>query len=169
MILLVACVFMAAPAHAKPTAGASTAPAAVAAQIVQMPWSVRCDKATNDVKEHCEAFQVMAMAKTGQRVAEFAVGYTGTDKSIARGVLILPLGILLTDDLVMQADNGKAFKFKIRYCTTAGCYAFLYMKQAVLDTLRSAKTIKIDTKTSSGQDVAIEIQMNGFSESLKKL
>ncbi|HRC26460.1 MAG TPA: invasion associated locus B family protein, partial [Alphaproteobacteria bacterium] len=56
-------------------------------------WTVRCQE-SDKKREHCEVFQRLIVKETGARAAEFAIGFP-EDKNVARGVIVLPLGMLL--------------------------------------------------------------------------
>lgn len=138
-------------AAGKPVASQSEAPSA---------WAVRCNQQTDG---YCETYWRYTVPETGQRVAEFAVGYP-KDAKAARGVMVLPLGILLTDDVQMQIDNGQAFKFKVRYCTDNGCLAYLNINKELLGMLRNGTLAVVSLKNMQGQNVRIEIPLAGFAK-----
>lgn len=140
----------------KPVASQAEAPSA---------WAKRCSEGPNS---HCEIFWRYNLADTGQRVAEFAVGYPEGSKT-ARGVMVLPLGVLLTEDVQMQIDGGQAFKFKVRYCTDAGCSAFLNMNEKLLDMFRAGTLAVVTLKTHQGQNVRIEVPLAGFGKTLAQI
>ena len=128
-------------------------------------WSVRCTAAEGAPARECEIFQRLVVAKSGQRVAEFAVGFP-KDKKEGRGVIVLPLGILLEEGIEMQVDQGQKFRFKPRYCTTEGCFAFINVDQALLDTLKSGGVMEFDAKAMNGKDVKIKMTLEGLAKAL---
>lgn len=130
-------------------------------------WNVRCTAAEGDPARECEAFQRLVVAKTGQRVAEFAVGFP-KDKKDGRGVIILPLGILLTEAIEMQVgEGGQKFKFMPRYCTTEGCFSFIDISQALLDDLKKNAVTEISAKAMNGKDVKIKMTLEGLAGALE--
>jgi len=133
-------------------------------------WLVRCnDTAKSETdKSSCEVFQRLVMQETGQRVVEFAVGFP-EGKEVARGVLILPLGVLLPEGGQMQIDDGQAFQFKLRYCTTDGCYAFLDVGTPLLNKMAAGENIKLIFKAMDGQGIALDLPLRGFTKTIEKL
>lgn len=125
-------------------------------------WTVRCQEKDSD---HCEIFQRLIVQETGVRVAEFAVGFP-EGKSAARGVMILPLGILLPDGVQMQIDDQPPFKFKVRFCAKDGCFAYLNLNETVLDFMRKGNTAVVTFKTLQGQDMDFPISLKGFTKAL---
>lgn len=132
-------------------------------------WTVRCSKpeGAENAEEHCEIFQRLIVQETGQRVVEFAIGFP-EDKKTARGVIIMPLGILLSDGAQMKIDDAQAFKFNIRYCTQDGCFAFLDMNEKILGMFRKGKAAEITFKALNGEPMAVKISLNGFAKALDK-
>ncbi len=157
IVLAFAVVFMA-------VAGVFASGNPVASQEEPSAWSVRC----NDNKDYCEVYWRAVNAETGQRVAEFAIGYP-EDSKAARGVLILPLGVLLTEELQMQVDAGQPFKFKVRYCDAGGCVAFLNLNDQLLGVLRAGSTATVKMKSFQGQDVNIGIPLTGLKRTLEQI
>jgi invasion protein IalB len=149
----------------KATSGQSAASAKeVPAQQVGQPWSVRC---TSDKPgRECEVYQRLVVAKSGQRVAEFAVGFP-KGKQDGRGVIVLPLGILLEDGIVMQIDEGQKFKFKPRYCTSDGCFAFINVSAALVNALEKGNEVHFNAKALNGKEIKIRMSLKGLSKTIK--
>ncbi|MCB9990858.1 MAG: invasion associated locus B family protein [Rhodospirillales bacterium] len=128
-------------------------------------WTVRCQEQD---KGHCEIFQRLVVQETGKRMAEFAIGFP-EDKKTARGVMILPLGILLTDGVQMQIDDQQPFKFKVRFCTNDGCFAYLNLNDAVLGMLQKGNKATIRFKSMQGQEIDLPISLSGFTKALQEI
>jgi invasion protein IalB len=142
-------------------------------------WSTRCDtlKDPNDKNakpvKYCEAFQRLAVTKKGEkemrRVAEFAVGYPPEKKGEPRGVVVMPLGILLEQPLKMQLDEGKEFTFRVRYCDQSGCLAFLDLSQAKLEEFKKAQKLKINIPATNGKYLNVIMSLKGFGPAVDKI
>jgi invasion protein IalB len=151
---------------------------ALAALVFAMPvyaqegqmWFTRCEPAAKEgAAKQCEAFQRLMIKESQQRIAEFAVGF-GEDKSgAARGVFILPLGILLSEGVQMQIDEGKAFKFNIRYCEVSGCYAFVNLNAEILDMMRKGNKAIVTFQSTKPQTIRIEMSLKGFGKAFDKV
>ena len=153
---------------------ASTAPAAAADAnpVVDRGWAVRCNKPEKGQKEQkqkdCEIFGRLEMQKSGMRMTEFAIGFPavkGTDKKVARGIMILPLGISLEPGVTLKVDDGKPSPFKVSFCTTGGCVANVDLNKDLLDSLHKGKAINLFFKTSDGRDVQLIMGLTGFEKS----
>ncbi len=146
---------------------AKTAPAD-AGKEAGPQWTKRCDKAESGKKGTCEIFQRLVVKDTGQRVAEFAVGFP-EKKDAARGVVVLPLGILLTDGAKMQIDKNEPFTFKPRFCAPEGCFAYVNLNKQILDIMKKGTEISITFQTVKGDNVTVKLSLDGFGKSLKEI
>ena len=134
------------------------------------PWVKRCSKDEKSKKEYCEVFQRLVMKEGGKRFMELAVGYPDEkDADTARGVLVLPLGIMVSEDLAMDIDGKSSFSFKLRACQPDGCYAFLKLTPQVLDSMRKGKQINVLFMSAAGQKISAQMTLEGFGKTLKKI
>lgn len=140
---------------------------AAAAPSADAPWSVRCSSDKPAPGRECEVYQRLVVAKTGQRVAEFAVGFP-KDKQDGRGVIVLPLGILLEDGIVMQIGDGQKFKFKPRYCNPDGCFAFVNVNATLTDALKKGTEVQFNAKALTGKEIKIKMSLKGLDKALKQ-
>lgn len=135
-------------------------------------WTLRCqpqkEGAAADDKKSCEIFQRLVVKESLARVAEFAIGFP-EGSEIARGVIVLPLGILLQPGVEMRIDDGKPYAFKIRYCTEAGCFAYVNLDKDLLETMRKGTSANFAFKAADGKDVNLSMTLSGFGTALKGL
>ncbi len=131
-------------------------------------WTVRCDKDEAGKNKYCETFSSVAVKETGARLAEFAVGYPPTAKGAARGVVTLPLGMMLEPGAAMQVDDGGVYTFSMRQCSANGCHAFIDMKDEVLKQFKSGKIVTL-TFVLGDKKLALGLPLSGFSNSFKGL
>jgi invasion protein IalB len=144
-------------------------------QVVERGWTQRCPEQKPDQKpgkKLCEIFDRIDMKESSMRVAEFAVGFPqekGLEKDAARGVVVLPLGILLDVAVQMKIDDGKPLVFKNRFCTNAGCFSFISLGKDILDSMKKAKAVAFLFKTSEGQNVNLIMTLGGFEKALQEI
>lgn len=112
-------------------------------------------------------YQRLIVKESNQRIAELAVGFPN-DSGAARGVVILPLGVLLPSGVNMQIDDRKPFRFDLRYCLPDGCYGFISMKEPLLNILRKGNDLKLMFQTLDGKDMSIGMSLNGFTKALEE-
>jgi len=148
-----------------------------AGQAGQKAWFVRCgseeeqaaaEEAGTPKRGRCEIFQRLTVQDTGQRLAELAIGFPGGEDS-ARGVFVLPLGILLPPGVVMTIDDSQPMRFDVRYCDQNGCVAHVSLNQQVLGMMRSGNQATLTIKSNQGKDVNIPMPLTGFSKALDEV
>ena len=88
---------------------------------------------------------------------------------MARGIISLPLGILLQKDMQMRIDEEPPFSFKVRYCDPNGCYAYLNLDETVLEKLRRGGKTVLTFESVKPQKVQIELSLKGFAKALKEI
>lgn len=132
-------------------------------------WITRCQGEEGPDNQPCEIFQRLLVKDTGQRIAEFAVGYPADGQGYARGVAVLPLGIILDEDIAMQIDDGPRFSFKVRYCTQSGCFAFLDLNPDIVDMMKKGGDATFYFHILNGEPMSINLSLNGFTKALETL
>ncbi|MFH1159074.1 MAG: invasion associated locus B family protein [Pseudomonadota bacterium] len=137
-------------------------------EVIERGWVKRCSEQPAD----CEIFQRIDVKKSSIRIAEFAVGFPqGKDvkKGEARGVAILPLGILLEKGVTMKIDSGMPSVFKVRTCTKQGCFIYIDLDKNLIDTMRKGNTVYFTFDFVSGQKVNLIMNLAGFGKALKEI
>lgn len=145
-------------------------PFAAAAQNTapQDAWAVRCEKGVKNRPGACEMYQRLVDVQTGMRVAEFAIGRHGGGE-MARGVIVLPLGILLPPGVTLQIDEGEMFRFDVRYCTVDGCYAYVDLSDQLLDLMRSGGQAVFRFRTYGGEVIDMPMTLAGFTKAYDEI
>ncbi len=134
-------------------------------------WFVRCntqEAQKNPKRGECEIFQRISVKENNQRLIEFAVGFPA-DQEEARSIIILPLGVLLASGVEMRIDDGKPFRFNVRYCDVGGCFAYVSLDEKVQKMLRKGENIMISFRSVQGKTIQINMSLKGFSKALKKI
>ncbi len=156
--------------HAKDTAKSDPA----AQTPANNDWQARCqDVGENETvaSKYCEAVQSLYVIQknddpeksTTQRVAEMAVGYPpGSTAKAAQAVAILPLGIVVNEEVSVEVDGKRLFKFEVRFCDVGGCVGIFNIDKGVIEKMRKGKELSFKTKTVSGQPVVIGLPLSGF-------
>lgn len=129
-------------------------------------WSIRCNAEQTDPAHRCEMFQRLVEKESGKRFAEFAIGFP-QGKNVARGAIILPLGILLHEGNTIQIDEGPVFSFRVRYCMADGCYAFIDLSDQVLKEMKKGMQAKLSIKSFNGNAMVVPVSLVGFSKALR--
>ena len=92
----------------------------VAAKFEQ--WEQRCVK-TADGADPCQLYQLLKDAQ-GNSVAEYSMfPLHDSGQAVAGATIVVPLETLLTDNLTLTIDTGKAKIYPFSFCTKVGCVA----------------------------------------------
>lgn len=135
-------------------------------------WFKRCDepkdKANENSEKYCEIYHRLSIKETKQRFVEFALGYPrGKDK--ARGIVVLPLGILLTSGVEMKIDDHQMFQFDPRFCDGRGCFAYVELSHALVEMMKKGNEIIISFWSKDSQKINVPISLKGFTKALEDI
>lgn len=130
-------------------------------------WDVRCKTNEKDSKEYCEMFQMITVKDTGQRFVELAF-FKGQDNKMG-GIIILPLGLMVAKQVMMQIDEGDAMAFSFHTCTPGGCLGRINVSDKLMAQMRKGSHLKIATHDQSGKTFNVKLSLSGFSKAYKGL
>jgi len=84
---------------------------------------------------------------------------------VAGATLAVPLGTLLTEEVKLSVDGGKAKSYAYSYCTMAGCFSRIGLTQADVDAMKRGvkATIEIVPAQAPDQRVRIDVSLSGFT------
>jgi invasion protein IalB len=108
-------------------------------------------------------------SKDPQRLVEFAIGYPDSKKKDAQGILILPLGVLVSEPVDIEIDEKKDFTAQIRYCDGGGCYAFADISSGMLDRMSKGQKFTLKARAANGKYFHIVMALTGFSKALEQI
>lgn len=137
----------------------SAAPATPAAQDGIGAWRVDCggDGKTLD----CRAFQQLLMRENAQLVAQ-AVARLGPDRQ-PQLALQLPLGISVSEPVVLRVDGGKEEKLALQTCTNSGCFLSVPLKDPLLAAMRGGTQLKLSLQDTNKRTINIDLPLLGFA------
>lgn len=150
-------------------AGAEGAPPAdgVGSSYVQASfdaWEQRCVR-TEDGADPCQLYQLLKDAQ-GNSVAEFSMFNLPEGGEAAAGAtVIVPLETLLTENLVLAIDSGKAKIYPFTFCAAIGCVARIGFTSAEVEQFKKGAkaTLTIVPAVAPDQKVALDVSLKGFT------
>lgn len=128
-------------------------------------WSLRCFPAPEGQEDLCQMYQLLT-EEAGNPVAEFTLyRLGGAGQVVAGATLAVPLGTLLTEEIKISIDGGKAKSYAYSFCTVAGCFSRIGLTQADVDALKAGAqaTIAIVPAQAPDQTVRIDMSLSGFT------
>ena len=128
-------------------------------------WRVEC---TGDGKTlECRAIQQLVSQENKQLVVQLSARIAPDTKAPALA-LQLPLGINLAEPIQIKVDDGTAEKVPVQTCTAAGCFIILPLKDPLLATMRTGKTLRITVYDATKRAITIEVPLLGFGLAFDK-
>jgi len=128
-------------------------------------WQMRCFRSEGE-EDPCQMFQLLK-EQQGNPIAEFAIfRIKDGGPAVAGATVTVPLFTLLTAELKIGVDGGKAKSYPFRFCSQTGCTAQIGLTQADVDAFkRGAKAIVTITPAQApDQKVAIDASLSGFTK-----
>lgn len=157
------------PRPAALAAGAALVLAATGSALAQdaavAAWRVEC---TGDGKTlDCRAVQQLYQRDTRQLVISLLVR-KGSDPKGAHMTIQLPLGLNLTEPILLKVDNGPAEKSPIQTCTNIGCFVSMNANDKLVAAMRSGHEIKITVYDASKKPIEMSVPLLGFGIAFDK-
>jgi invasion protein IalB len=165
--ILAAAALCAGSASAQAPASGAAAPAAgaqaPASQDGVGAWRVECG-GDGKVLE-CRAFQQL-LTRENQLVAQ-VVARLGPDKQ-PQLAMQLPLGISVSEPVVIKVDNGKEEKAPLQTCTNTGCFVSIPLKDPLLASMRTGTQLKLALQDTNKRTLNIDVPLLGFALAFDK-
>jgi invasion protein IalB len=122
-------------------------------------WRVEC---TGDGKSlECRAIQQIFQRDTRQLVASVAVRFAPEAKAGVMSIL-LPLGLNLTEPVLIKVDNGAPERQPIQTCNNSGCLVTLTATDKLLAAMRTGTDLKLTVQDASKKPIEMSLPLLGF-------
>nr|WP_092833648.1 invasion associated locus B family protein [Roseovarius lutimaris] len=127
-------------------------------------WQMKCFR-TGTEEDLCQMYQLLT-EQAGNPVAEFSLYRLPKGAPVAAGATVaVPLGTLLSEEIKISIDGGKAKSYSYSFCSMAGCFARIGLAQADVDALKRGvkATLEIVPAQAPDQKVKIDVSLKGFT------
>jgi invasion protein IalB len=122
-------------------------------------WRVEC---TGDGKSlECRAIQQIFQVPSRQLVASVAARYAPETKAGQISIL-LPLGLNLTEPVLVKVDNGPPERQPIQTCNNSGCLVTLTAPDKLLAAMRTGTDLKLTVQDASKKAIELSLPLLGF-------
>ena len=134
-------------------------------------WKVQClrDPALpageDNPNEPCQLFQVLQDVN-GTNVAEVTIfPLADGGKAVAGANILVPLETLLSAQLTIQIDNGKARRYPYSFCSPIGCFARVGFTSQDIAAMKKGVKAKVLLRPAPAPDevVALDMSLAGFT------
>ena len=137
-----------------------------ASEAQPVAWKVECygDGKTMD----CNAIQqVMQRLQNQQlqRVALLAVHPEGKGAAIQ---IVVPLGVNLSQPILISVDAGEADRVPLKLCDNNGCQAQAPLSDRVLAAMRTGTNLKLLIPTGDKNQAELRLPLRGFQPAFDK-
>lgn len=127
-------------------------------------WQMKCFRSEAE-EDPCQMYQLLR-EDAGNPVAEFSLfRLPEGSQAVAGATIVVPLGTLLSEELKISVDGGKARVYPFRFCSTAGCFAQVGLTQSEIDAFKAGvkANLQIVPAQTPNQEVNIEASLSGFT------
>jgi invasion protein IalB len=134
-------------------------------ESVHGDWELRCIKAPEGQKDPCQLYQLLK-DQNGNSVAEINMFNMPNDDQLAAGATIVtPLETLLTRNVVLAVDGGKAKSYPFTFCTAIGCFARVGFVDEDVSAFKRGNIAKIVVIPAQApkQKVELTVSLKGFT------
>jgi invasion protein IalB len=132
---------------------------AAAAPEPPAAWRVEC---TGDGKSlECRAIQQIFQMPSRQLVASVAARFVPESKT-GQLLILLPLGLNLTEPVLIKVDNGSPERQPIQTCNNAGCLVTVTAPEKLLAAMRTGTDLKLTVQDANKKAIELSLPLLGF-------
>jgi len=172
--VVLACALLAATpgvaAAATPSDATSPAPAQTSEPTIENfgDWHVRCFPVKS--ASPCEAIYLAVQKQTRQRVVGFTVVYAPSQDRYVMQIAV-PLGVSISDGLVIATGSFTTEKLPLRRCDEGGCYVETAINTKMIDALKgaSASEARIAVVWADGKKAQLPLSLKGFGDAVAEM
>jgi invasion protein IalB len=129
-------------------------------------WRVEC---TGDGKVlDCRAVQQLFQRDTRQLVLSILVRQPQDVKNAVMAIQ-LPLGISLTEPMLIRVDNGQPERQPVQTCTNTGCFVGMPVPDRFLSAMRTGSNLKLTFQDSNKKLIELTVPLLGFALAYDKV
>ncbi len=127
-------------------------------------WQLKCFRSEAE-EDPCQMYQLLT-EEAGNPVAEFSLFRLAEGaQAVAGATIVVPLGTLLTEELRISVDGGRAKTYTYSFCSMVGCFARIGLTQEDINAFKAggAANLQIVPAQAPDQTVNIKASLDGFT------
>jgi len=127
-------------------------------------WQLRCFRSGAE-EDPCQMYQLLT-EEGGNPIAEFSLFRLPEGaQAVAGATIVVPLGTLLSEELKLSVDGGRAKTYAFSFCTMVGCYARIGFTQAEIDAFKAGANANLQIVPAQAPDQVVDISasLSGFT------
>jgi len=134
-------------------------------------WDLRCIRAPEGRQDPCQLYQLLE-DQNDNSVAEINMfTLPGDDKLAAGANIVTPLRTLLTQQVVISVDGGRAKAYPFTFCNQIGCVARVGYTEGDVASYKRGNEAKIYVVPFDAPDQRVElsVSLTGFTAGFEAL
>ncbi len=134
-------------------------------------WQLQCLRIAGQEEEPCQLFQQLKDTN-GTNVAEITMfRLPKGGKAVAGANVLVPLETLLSAQLNLTIDGGKAKRYPYSFCSPIGCFARVGFTQADINAFKKGAVAKLTLVPAPAPDqkVILDMSLKGFTAGFDKI
>ena len=133
-------------------------------------WQLKCFKnGTEDGP--CQMYQLLREA-AGNPVAEISIfRLPEGGQAVAGATVVVPLGTLLTKELKISVDGGRAKSFSYAFCNQTGCYSRIGLTADDIAAFKQGASANLEIVPAQAPDqtITINASLSGFTDAFENV
>lgn len=126
-------------------------------------WHLSCEE-----NKKCVLSQILQLEdKNNTKVAEYRIGYFGSDK--LKLLNILPFGVNLKQGPTLYGNQDVLAEGEYTTCQAYGCIAYINLDEEILNKIYNAEKSYIAIKTVENKNLNIRFSAKGLKDAIKAL
>ena len=127
-------------------------------------WQLKCFRSEAE-EDPCQMFQLIN-GEDGNPVAQISLFRLPEGNPAEAGATItVPLATLLTEEVQIRIDDGKAKSYPYTLCSQVGCFAQIGFTEDDVDSLKKGETAMLTVvhAQAPGRPINIPVSLRGFT------
>lgn len=136
-------------------------------------WQRECLRfPDNDGPDPCQITQFLREEPEGSPVGKVSIGRLPEEQEATAGsMIIVPLGVLLTQQMTVGVDSATPKRYPFRFCDPNGCVAQIGYTAAEVEAFKAGAEafITVVPIAAPDQEVELAVSLNGFTDAWNSL
>jgi len=133
-------------------------------------WQLKCFKnGTEDGP--CQMYQLLR-EEAGNPVAEISIfRLPEGGQAVAGATVVVPLGTLLTKELKISVDGGRAKSFSYAFCNQTGCFSRIGLTADDIAAFKQGASANLEIVPAQAPDqtITINASLSGFTDAFENV
>ena len=127
-------------------------------------WELRCER-VEEGEDPCQLYQLLADQQDNPVAEIYVFALPDGTQAAAGATIITPLMTLLTEQLTITVDDGRAKRYPFSWCDAAGCVARVGFTEEEMQGFRRGNVARVTIVPVAAPDqkVDLDVSLSGFT------